>query len=61
MSNVILKDNEFAIFQKIIFKEAGINLSDKKKILVQSRLSKRICFYNLKSYADYIRLIQLNK
>jgi chemotaxis protein methyltransferase CheR len=61
MSTVVLKDDEFVVFQKIIFKEAGINLSDKKKILVQSRLFKRIMHYKLKSYAEYIRLVQLNK
>jgi chemotaxis protein methyltransferase CheR len=61
MANITLKDEEFVIFQKIIFKEAGINLSDKKKLLVQSRLYKRIIHYKLNSYAEYIRLVQLNK
>ncbi|MEA2099773.1 MAG: protein-glutamate O-methyltransferase CheR [Campylobacterota bacterium] len=60
-TTVILQDNEFIIFQKIIFKEAGIDINDKKKLLVQSRLLKRILHYKLKSYTDYIRLIQLNK
>jgi len=61
MANVILQNNEFIIFQKIIFKEAGITLGDKKKVLVQSRLLKRIHFYKLESFAQYIRLIQINK
>ncbi len=61
MAAVTLKDDEFIVFQKIIFKEAGINLNDKKKILVQSRLFKRIMHYQLNSYAEYIRLVQLNK
>lgn len=61
MATVLLKDDEFVIFQKIIFREAGINLNDKKKILVQSRLFKRILFYKLNSYAEYIRLVQINK
>jgi chemotaxis protein methyltransferase CheR len=55
-----LEDNEFHIFQKIIFKEAGIDLNDKKKILVQSRLLKRVLFYKLDNYADYLRLVQVN-
>jgi len=61
MATIILQNNEFVIFQKIIFKEAGITLSDKKKILVQSRLLKRVHFYKLNSFADYLRLIQINK
>jgi len=61
MSVITIKDNEFIMFQKIIFKEAGINLNDKKKILVQSRLLKRIHFYKFKNYTDYIRLVQVNK
>jgi len=61
MKSIELKNNEFIIFQKLIFKEAGITLGDKKRVLVQSRLLKRIKFYNLKSFTDYIRLIQINK
>jgi len=55
-----LLDSEFHIFQKLIFKEAGISLSDTKKILVQSRLLKRILHYKLSSYADYLRLVQIS-
>ena len=61
MTTITLQDKEFIIFQKIIFKEAGITLSDKKRVLVQSRLLKRVHFYRLNSFTDYIRLIQINK
>ena len=60
MSVPTLELNEFHVFQKIIFKEAGIDLNEKKKLLVQSRLLKRILFYKLESYADYLRLVQVN-
>ena len=60
MATPILVDNEFHAFQKLIFKEAGIDLNDKKKLLVQSRLLKRIMHYKLSSYADYLRLVQIN-
>ena len=60
MAQPILLDHEFYTFQKLIFKEAGISLNDSKKALVQSRLYKRLSFYKLKSYADYLRLIQIN-
>lgn len=55
-----LLDNEFYLFQKIIFNEAGISLSDKKKLLVQSRLLKKMLEYKFTSYADYLRLVQIN-
>ncbi len=57
---VILEDDEFRTFQKIIFKEAGINLNDKKKLLVQSRLAKQLLKYKFETYAEYLRLIQIN-
>jgi len=60
MATPVLEQNEFHVFQKIIFNEAGIDLSDKKKLLVQSRLLKRVLFYKLKNYADYLRLVQIN-
>ena len=60
MASAVLGNNEFHIFQKIIFDEAGIDLNDKKKLLVQSRLIKRLLFYKLNSYADYLRLVQIN-
>ncbi|MDQ7045824.1 MAG: protein-glutamate O-methyltransferase CheR [Sulfurimonas sp.] len=57
---ILLKDNEFSTLQKLIFKEVGIDLQDSKKLLVQSRLLKRLLFYKLDSYLDYIRLVQMN-
>ena len=60
MASPILLDNEFYAFQKLIFKEAGIDLNDKKRLLVQSRLLKRIMHYKFNSYADYLRLVQIN-
>jgi len=60
VASPILLDNEFHAFQKLIFKEAGIDLNDKKRLLVQSRLLKRIMHYKLRSYADYLRLVQIN-
>ncbi|MCD4667227.1 MAG: protein-glutamate O-methyltransferase CheR [Sulfurimonas sp.] len=61
MTTITLQENEFQVFQKIIFREAGIDLNDKKKLLVQTRLLKRLMHYKLKSYTDYIRLVQIDK
>jgi len=58
---IILNDNEFKTIQKLIFNTVGIDLQSSKKILVQSRLLKRLLFYKLDSYLDYIRLVQINE
>jgi len=55
-----LSDDVFKIYQKIIFSETGISLDHKKKSLVQSRLYKRIIHYNLTSYTDYLRVVQVD-
>lgn len=57
---IILHDNEFITVQKLIFQEVGIDLQPGKKLLVQSRLLKRLLFYKLDNYLEYIRLVQIN-
>jgi len=57
---IILGDQEFTTVQKLIFREVGIDLQSSKKLLVQSRLLKRLLFYKFDSYLDYIRLVQIN-
>ncbi len=57
---ITLGDHEFTTVQKLIFREVGIDLQPSKKLLVQSRLLKRLLFYKLDSYLDYIRLVQIN-
>ncbi|HHQ4527990.1 TPA: CheR family methyltransferase [Aeromonas hydrophila] len=56
-----LHDDEFAQFQRWIHQTAGIDLSPAKKALVASRLSKRLCHYELESYGDYFSLIMNNR
>jgi len=58
---ITLNDNEFISFQKIIFKDVGIDLKFSKKMLVQSRLLKRLLFYKFDSYLEYIRLVNINE
>jgi len=57
---IILNDNEFKTVQKLVFQEVGIDLSNGKKLLVQSRLLKRLLFYKMDAYVEYVRLIQIN-
>ncbi len=53
----ILTDREFAQFQDMIFKIAGISLAPSKKPLVAGRLHRRLRHHSLCSYADYFRLL----
>jgi len=57
---IILNDNEFTTIQKLIFREVGIDLQSSKKLLVQSRLLKRLLFYKFDSYLEYVRFVQIN-
>lgn len=60
IEDIELKDKEFDLFQKFIFKEIGISLDNSKKILVKNRLSKQLRYYDLNSFSNYYRLIQIN-
>ncbi len=48
-----LTDEEFNNFRDIVFRESGIKLADVKKILVQSRLMKRLRALNMETFSDY--------
>jgi len=52
-----ITDNEFNLFRKFIYEHAGINLSEQKKTLVTSRLSKRLRHYSLNSFKEYFDLM----
>ena len=56
-----LEESEFLAFQKIIFSEIGIELSASKKLFVQSRLLKRLLHYEIDSYVDYLRFVQIDE
>jgi len=48
---------EFAQFQKLIYKIAGISLADSKKVLLVGRLGKRLRALNLATYTEYFKLV----
>ena len=50
-------DQEFALFQKLIYRLAGINMADSKKPLVAGRLSRRLRHYGLDSFGAYYKLV----
>ena len=45
-----ISDREFALFQRLIYRLAGINMADSKKPLVAGRLSRRLRHYGLDSF-----------
>lgn len=57
MSESAITDQEFALFQRLIYKIAGISLSDAKKVLLVGRLQKRLRHYGLDNFSRYYRLL----
>ncbi|PCJ19089.1 MAG: chemotaxis protein CheR [Candidatus Cloacimonadota bacterium] len=59
-----ITDQEFLKFRKLVYEEFGINLTEKKKLLVVNRLQKVLRDKNLGSftqYYDYIKRDNTNK
>jgi chemotaxis protein methyltransferase CheR len=52
-----ITDQEFALFQRLIYKIAGISLSDAKKVLLVGRLSKRLKHYDFGTFSQYYRML----
>ena len=50
-----LTDTEFALFQALIYREAGIHLSDKKKTMLAARLTRRLRELGFNSFGKYYR------
>lgn len=52
-----INDQEFGLFQRLIYKIAGISLAESKKILVTGRLQRRLRHYGLDTFSQYYRLV----
>lgn len=48
-----LNDGEFNLIREVVYKESGINLTDMKKALVQSRVMKRLRELKIPDYESY--------
>lgn len=55
--NPDISDAEFAQFQRLIYKIAGISLADSKKVLLVGRLGRRLKHFKLGSFGEYYRLV----
>ncbi len=52
-----ISDAEFIRFRDFIYDQAGIRLSDDKKVFVTSRLNKRLRHYSITSFGTYFDLM----
>lgn len=52
-----ITDQEFALFQRLIYKIAGISLSDAKKVLLVGRLARRLNVYGFGTFSQYYRML----
>lgn len=57
MSISPITTEEFEHFRRMIYDHAGISLTPEKKVMVASRLAKRLDYYGLSTYGDYYRLV----
>ena len=57
MEEIILNAKEFGLFRALIYKLTGISLSDSKRQLVQSRLSKRLRAHAMTDYRAYYDMV----
>ncbi|MFZ2403842.1 MAG: SAM-dependent methyltransferase, partial [Methylobacter sp.] len=48
---------EFSHFRRLIYDHAGIALAPEKKIMVASRLAKRLLHHGLHTYGQYYQLL----
>lgn len=48
---------EFGLFQRLIYRIAGISLADSKQVLLAGRLQRRLRHYNLDTFGQYYRML----
>ena len=56
----VLSQRDFHLFQRLVHREAGIHLSDAKRVLVEGRLSRRLRELDL-DFRDYYRLVEADE
>lgn len=56
-SSVKLSSGDFQRLSEFIYKQCGIKLTDTKRVLLESRLQKRLAQLNLTSFQDYYQFV----
>ncbi len=57
MKNILLTTKEFELFKELIHTLTGIHMKPEKRVLIESRLAKRIRHFELNSYREYYDFI----
>lgn len=57
IADVEISEQEFMLFRQLIYKIAGINLTEAKKVLLVGRLQRRLRHYKFQSYMQYYRFV----
>src|SRR5215471_13527468 len=52
-----ITDQEFGLFQSLIFREAGIHLAPSKKPMLVCRLMRRVSALKLETFGEYYRYV----
>lgn len=58
MNLPVMNNQEFELFQKWIFQQAGISISPVKKALVTGRLMRRVNHHGMRSFLEYYQLLK---
>lgn len=57
MNPIEITSQEFSLFQRLIYKIAGISLSDAKRVLLVGRLRKRLVHHGLSTFSEYYKFV----
>ena len=60
-SSITMSDRDFNRFRELIYRECGINLVPAKKIMLTSRLKKRLRALGLASFGEYYEYVSAGK
>lgn len=52
-----ISDDEFRKFAKLLYDRAGIHLTDKKKVMLSTRLERRLRHFGFERFSQYYRLV----
>lgn len=52
-----LSDTEFHRFARLLHEQAGIHLSERKKVMLATRLNRRLQHFGLRSFGQYFKLV----
>ncbi|MBF0479443.1 MAG: protein-glutamate O-methyltransferase CheR [Candidatus Omnitrophica bacterium] len=56
--NIDIKDSEYKAVHDLMYRYAGVHLTEKKKPLIVARLRKRLVEFSLNTLGDYIKYLQ---